>query len=126
MGALGAAIRGSQDEAQRIHLEAEIVQMAKNAKTTDEEIALLEAIGNSGSPAFVPILMQKIKSPNEEVRVKATYATRFMTDDDSDNVLDEAEDDSSLKVKKMAKAAREFQKKREKNPHLVAGFTFEE
>lgn len=126
MSAYGAGIRGSQDEAQRIRLESTIIGMAKNAKTQDEELGLLEAIGSSGSFAFIPILKEKIKSSNEQVRLKATYATRYMTDDDSDDVLDDAEDDSSLKVKKMAASVREFQKKRERNPHLVAGFVVEE
>ncbi len=86
--------------------------MLNTASTSNEKEIVLSAMGNSGSQAFIPLIEQSLEAShesNENVREKAVLALRLMPVSNTVQLVNQAWNDSSIKVKSAAIQVIHFQ-----------------
>ena len=87
----------------------ELKSLLTNAKDQNEKGIYLDAIGNSASLAFLPTIKNSLQDESEEVREKAVFALRLMPKDSVQEILLQAKQDSSSRVKAAAEQVDQFQ-----------------
>jgi len=77
---LGSEIRKdpSGEVASAVRTLTDLYQTASAGHQAFEQMIYLDAMGNSGSSAFVSVVEQNLASSDEAIRAKGVYAARFM------------------------------------------------
>ena len=86
--------------------------LLNTASTSNEKEIVLSAMGNSGSQAFIPLIEKSLEASNESnenVREKAVLALRLMPVSNTAQLVNQAWNDSSIKVKSAAIQVIHFQ-----------------
>lgn len=103
--ALGAAQRTAPDPSSLQTLQ----NTWANAATTPDQLAALDAIGNSGNPTFFSDLSSVIASTDPAVlRAKAVFALRFMPGDATSQLLAASLNDAESQVRVAAAQALKY------------------
>ena len=111
--AMGAGLRNasSGSSADTSAVRAKLQELFTQATSIEEKVIYLDAIGNSGSSQFLPLLQQSLTANNDEaVREKATLAMRFMPASLTRALLALAESDPSARVKAAAVQVAQYQR----------------
>ena len=105
--ALGAGLRNDTvpDGGEVNRLEG----LLNSASSAEEKVAALGAIGNSGNQAFLPVIERNLGSSDENIRETAVLALRFMPGNDTQEWVNQAWSDASIKVRAAAIQVIEFQ-----------------
>ncbi len=105
--ALGAGIQNQVTPASED--VQQLSRLLTNAATPDEQEIYLDAIGNSGSLAFLGVIETSMQSLDEGVREKAVLALRKMPAVATQSLLNLAGSDASVRVKAAATQVGLFQ-----------------
>ena len=105
--ALGSALQNAPVDTSSLRAISSVQQAWTTAQSMtqgeNEELVLLDAMGNSGRPEFMPILSQVIASDSDNVlRTKAVYALRFIPSPDAVTLLGQELGDSNASVRLAA------------------------
>jgi hypothetical protein len=86
--ALGSSLQKPQDTAAKKEVQA-IEQDWTDALSSglERQLTVLDAMGNSGRPEFLPTLAAEIGAPDPWVRGKAIFALRFIDSPDATGLL---------------------------------------
>jgi hypothetical protein len=107
--ALGSSIRKETNRERRRDLELILWREVKDARSESAQLAVLDAIGNSGSGAYSSYLQDQFTSGTPLVRAKAVAAVRFLESDLAKPILDRAKGDPVPEVRKAAAWSAKFQ-----------------
>jgi len=87
----------------------DLLERGRTARSLDERIAVLRALGNTGNDAALAALLQAASDPDPSVRAAAIRALRFQTNPLASSAVREAlTHDSSEEVRRAALFAAEF------------------
>ena len=88
---------------------AKLQSLMNRAVSMEEKANYLDAIGNSGNSAFIPVITENLASTNEVVREKAVLALRFMNDPQAQTLILGAWNDPSTRVQAAAVRVIDYQ-----------------
>jgi HEAT repeat protein len=107
--ALGASLQKTAEESHKSDVIDAIRQAWTQSESVGDRLALLDAMGNSGQPAYLPELRSVIDTRNwanaEEgsaLRAKAVFALRFIRTSDAAQILAQALTEPDLRVRQAA------------------------
>jgi len=108
---LGSEIRKdpSGDVASAVRTLSDLYQTASTAHQAFEQMIYLDAMGNSGSSAFVSVVEKNLASSDAAIRAKGVYAARFMSTPVAQNLILRGLQDSSPTVRLSAVKAVLYQ-----------------
>lgn len=90
--------------------EQQLSETAAQAKTMNEKLAYIDAMGNSGSSQFLPQISENMSSADSAVKEKSIFALRYMSDERATTLLQGAMNDPALSVKITAVKAISYQR----------------
>jgi len=106
--ALGSAIRKEVEPGRRKELETLLWNEVKDSNSESDQLAILDAIGNSGSSEYYGYVKDRFASSSPAVRAKAVAAVRFLTSDLAQPIIDSARADPVATVRKAAEWSGKF------------------
>ncbi len=108
--ALGSAMRSGPDR--------QSIESIKRSHTTAENMrdreSAIEAMGNSGSTAFLGSIQHELAGGDERIRASAAFSLRFIPGDEARSALSSALKDKDSKVRASAAEALRFRPVSEK------------
>ena len=111
--AVGTAIQKDHDSVQNMSDIKKLTELTEQTSATNEKLVYLDAIGNSGSAAFIPVISANIVSTEPIVREKAVFAMRFMSDERVPGLFEQAMNDTDVNVQIAVVKAIRYQQ----DPH---------
>ena len=103
--AIGSALKKEVDPA----LEQKLDQIVRNANNRSEQLATLDAIGNSGDVHFLSYLDQSLHASDTLVRERAAFALRFIQSEETKRLIEIAMNDRELSVNLAGVKAIQYQ-----------------
>jgi hypothetical protein len=104
---LGSAIR--KDPTGDVSGAEQKLSRLYESAAASEQLIYLDAMGNSGSSSFAPVIERNLASTDEAVREKSVYAARFMKTDVAQTLIVKGLQDTSVRVRLSAVKAAAYQ-----------------
>ena len=96
--AVGTAIQKESDYSKNINDIKKLTELTEQTSAVNDKLIYLDAIGNSGSSAFIPVLSASIVSNEPIVREKAVFAMRFINDERVPAMFEQSMNDTDVNV----------------------------